>query len=150
MRWQPHVTVAAIIEHDDRFLLVKENINKQIVYNQPAGHWEDNETLIDAVKRETLEETGWHFEPSHLVGIYQWQLPDRSKTYLRFAFCGERIKHDTDRLLDKVIVEALWLTLDEIKQLQTQLRSPQVLNCIEDYLSGTRQDMGLLKTVSNR
>lgn len=149
MRWQPYVTVAAVIEDQGRFLLVKEKINNEIVYNQPAGHWEENETLIEAAQRETLEETGWHFRPRFLLGIYQWQLPDQSKTYLRFAFAGDKLQHEANRTLDKEIIETVWLYPEEIKQLGTQLRSPQVLLCIEDYLSGQNHSLEMMITVNN-
>ena len=59
MIWKPRVTVAALIENEGRFLLVQELISGRSVYNQPAGHLEDGETLIEAVIRETREETAW-------------------------------------------------------------------------------------------
>jgi len=88
MKWEPHITVAAVIERDDTFLLVEEMVEGTAVVNQPAGHWEPGETLIEAAQRETLEETGWEFYPTALVGIYQWQHPRKDETFLRFTFCG--------------------------------------------------------------
>ena len=58
MVWKPHVTVAAVVERDGRFLLVEEHTSNGLQFNQPAGHLEENESLIDAVKREAFEETG--------------------------------------------------------------------------------------------
>lgn len=137
MRWQPHVTVAAIIEKDDKFLLVEENIDGKIMLNQPAGHWENNETLVEAVIRETLEETAWHFSPENLIGIYQWKHPTRSdETYLRFAFSGSLIKFEESRKLDEPIIRTIWLDYETLQSNQAIHRSPQLLLCVEDYLSG--------------
>ena len=73
----PHITVAAVIEKDGKYLMVKEVTNDLVVFNQPAGHWEVDETLIDAAIRETQEETAWGFIPDSLVGIYRWKHPER-------------------------------------------------------------------------
>ncbi len=69
MVWKPHATVAAIIERDNKFLMVEEFVNKKRVFNQPAGHLDPDESLIDAVIRETLEETAWNFTPEAITGI---------------------------------------------------------------------------------
>jgi 8-oxo-dGTP pyrophosphatase MutT (NUDIX family) len=131
--WKPHVTVAAIIEQQGRFLLVKEIIEGQEVYNQPAGHLEPNETLQQAVTREVLEETAHPFEPLSLVGVYRF-VPGADKTYLRFEFSGT-VFTPLNQPLDREIVSAEWLDLEQIKQLQDQHRSPMVLQCILDYLN---------------
>jgi len=139
IRWTPHVTVAAIIEQDDKFLLVEENINDQLLLNQPAGHWENNETLVEAVIRETLEETAWHFSPEFLIGIYQWQLPSNTKeTYLRFAFSGTIDQFEKERELDSPIVRTIWQDYGTLLQTKKRHRSPQLLLCIDDYLKGNR------------
>lgn len=131
--WKPHVTVAAICEQENRFLLVKECVNGQIVFNQPAGHLDPNETLEQAVIRETMEETAYTFLPSSLVGVYRYQPEHTHATYLRFAYAGKTAeKHD--RPLDKDIIEARWMSLDEIRQNRAMHRSPMVLQCILDYL----------------
>ena len=94
MTWKPHTTVAAIIERDNKFLMVEEKVQGMIVYNQPAGHLEPNESLYDAVIRETREETAWGFTPEALIGIYLWEQPDRNRSFMRFAFCGKCYDHD--------------------------------------------------------
>ena len=86
MVWTPRVTVAAIAEREGRFLLVEERADAGIVLNQPAGHLEEGEDLLAAVRREALEETGWHFEPEGLVGIYLYRKPHPARTYLRLSF----------------------------------------------------------------
>jgi len=144
MVWKPHVTVAAIIEDDSRFLLVQERISGKSVYNQPAGHLEDGETLIDAVIRETREETAREFQPESLIGIYQWRHPEKGKTFIRVAFSGKTLQHDSDSELDACIEGTLWLTPDEIRKRHDRLRSPMVLRSVEDYLAGFRYPLTLL------
>ncbi len=144
MIWKPNVTVAAVIEHEGKFLLVEENTSEGVQFNQPAGHLEPNESLLNAVARETLEETAYHFKPESLLGIYRWTHPRKGVTYLRFAFIGSVTQHEADRVLDKGIIRAAWLSLDEIRGMEAQFRSPLVLNCIEDYLAGKRYPLDIL------
>ena len=147
MIWTPHVTVAAIIEQDGRFLLVQERESGRAVLNQPAGHLEDGESLITAVIRETLEETGWHFQPEAVIGMYRWRHPVKSITYLRATFTGSALSHDTDRTLDEGIEDTLWLSVGEIRRQSEMLRSPLVLKSIEDYLAGARYPLSVLADI---
>jgi len=124
--------------------MVQELISGRSVYNQPAGHLEDGETLIDAVIRETREETAWEFEPESLVGIYQWRHPEKQKTFIRTTFSGKGLQHDPGSELDACIEQTLWLTVDEIRNQHDRLRSPMVLQSIEDYLAGCRYPLTLL------
>jgi ADP-ribose pyrophosphatase YjhB (NUDIX family) len=145
MIWKPNVVVAAIVERDGKFLLVEEEADGKIVLNQPAGHLDEGETLLHAVVRETLEETAWHFQPEALLGIYRWPNPARGVTYLRFAFTGHVTGHEPARTLDHGIVQAVWLTPDEIRAQRARHRSPQVERCINDYLAGQRYPLDVLK-----
>ena len=142
-----HVTVAAIIEENERFLLVEESIQGQVVYNQPAGHLEDDETLIEAVVRETLEETAWQFVPQYLTGLYQWTQTESRQTFMRICFAGRHLHHEKDRPLDKEIIRTVWLDRQEVETRQDRLRSPLVLACIDDYLQGQRYPLDLIKHV---
>lgn len=144
MIWKPHVTVAAVVEQGGRFLIVEEEADGAIVYNQPAGHLDEGESLTAAVVRETLEETGWRFTPTELVGIYRWKNPTSGITYLRACFTGRCEHHDPERPLDTGILRALWMTRDDLRQVAAQLRSPMVLRCIDDYLAGRRHPLDLL------
>lgn len=142
--WKPHVTVAAIIEKEGRFLLVEEDTPDGVLLNQPAGHLEPGESLLAAVRRETLEESAWHFEPQHLVGIYQWRPPAHDLTYLRFSFAGALLEHEPARTLDTGILGTHWLTAEEIALSRARHRSPLVYDCVRDYLSGVRYPLALL------
>ena len=148
MVWKPDVTVAAIIERSGRFLLVEERIRGRLVLNQPAGHLEDGEALLDAVIRETLEETAWQFTPEALLGIYQWRSA-RGHTTLRFAFTGSVHGYDAARPLDPPIVTTHWLAREEIAQRAARLRTPLVLRCVEDYLAGRRLPLDVLAAESD-
>lgn len=140
---RPRIVVAAVIERDGRFLLVEERSGDRIVYNQPAGHLEAGETLIEAVTRETREETAWGFRPTNLVGVYHWSSLESQVTYLRFCFSGECLDHDNALRLDEGILRACWFTYDEILERFEQHRSPLVLRCIDDYLAGKEYPLTL-------
>ncbi|MFT3904990.1 MAG: NUDIX hydrolase [Steroidobacteraceae bacterium] len=144
MVWKPEVTVAAIIEREQRFLVVEERINGRHVFNQPAGHVEDAESLVDAVRRETREETAWEFAPSALIGVYLWRHPHSGRSTLRFAFTGSVQDHDPGRPLDAPIIRTHWLSRSELQARDAQLRTPLVLRCIDDYLSGQRVPLAAL------
>lgn len=144
MRWKPNVTVAAIVEHDQKFLLVEENADDRIVFNQPAGHLEKDETLIEAVKREVLEETAWEFIPQFIVGIYMYPNQHSSISYLRVCFSGICNKHHPEQALDDGIIKAVWFNEEEIKHNRDKMRSPIVSDCINDYLSGKNFPLELL------
>lgn len=113
--------------------------------NQPAGHLESGESLIEAVIRETQEETAWQFKPTDLVGIYRWQHPVNNDTYIRYCFTGKAIQHDPNQLLDDDIHQALWLTQQQIMARQSDFRSPLVLDCLTDYFAGHHYPLTLLK-----
>jgi len=144
MIWKPHATVAAVLEKDGKFLLVEEHTPQGLLFNQPAGHWEPNETLAEGAVREVLEESAYDFEPESLIGIYRWHSTTSDTTYLRFAFCGRILAHHPERKLDKGIVRAVWMTLDEIRATQARHRSPLILRCVEDYLAGKRYPLELI------
>ena len=144
MQWKPNVTVAAIVEDNGRFLLVEEDADNHIVFNQPAGHLEKDESLINAIKREVLEETGWGFEPQALVGIYLYPNPRIDIVYLRFCFAGQGVRHDPSQSLDKGIIRAVWMSRAEIEANPEKMRSRMVLTCINDYLAGKRYPLELL------
>jgi 8-oxo-dGTP pyrophosphatase MutT (NUDIX family) len=138
MPLKPELTVAALAQASGRFLVVEERIKGRNVFNQPAGHVEDGETLLEAVVREAREETAWCFTPQALVGIYLWRHPGSARATLRFAFTGSVRDHDARQPLDRGILRTHWLDRSELIERGPQLRSPLVLRCIDDYLSGKR------------
>lgn len=147
MTWKPHATVAVIVEQDGRFLMVEERSAGAVVFNQPAGHVEEDESLFDAALRETLEETGYAVELQHFIGIYTFRAPRNGVTYYRFCFSGEAIERQTQELDDDIIA-AHWLDLDQIHARETSLRSPLVLACIEDYLHNRHYPLELIREFS--
>ena len=147
MAFRPDVTVAAIIERDGRFLVVEERAARRIVINQPAGHLERGESLVEAVVRETLEETAYALVPEALTGIYLWHHPAVDRTFLRVAFTGAVTGPDQARRLDRVIVRTAWMTREQLAARPNALRSPLVLRCIDDYLAGRRHPLSLLSAI---
>lgn len=145
--WKPHTTVAAIIERDRRFLLVEERAGGKQVYNQPAGHLDPDESLIEAAIRETSEETAWDFIPEYISGIYKWNQPQTKRCFIRVAFVGQCHNHQQEKALDDGIIQALWLSRDELSAQPQKLRIPMVLRCIDDYLAGKRYPLELLTDI---
>ena len=136
--WRPRVTVACVVADGARYLMVEEEVNGTLAYNQPAGHLEPDESLVQAAARETLEETGWTVRPTHLVGIHQWRSTEHGEGVVRFTFAAHALAHDPKRPLDNGIRRALWLTHSEIAALGRRLRSPLVLSSIDAWLAGQR------------
>jgi 8-oxo-dGTP pyrophosphatase MutT (NUDIX family) len=149
-RWKPSVTVAAIIERDGRYLLVEEHTADGLRLNNPAGHLDPGESLVDGAAREALEETAHPFVPQALVGIYlsRFVRPERDEdvTYLRFAFTGTVGEAIAGQALDEPIVRTLWMTLDEVRASVDRHRSPLVLQCIEEHHAGRRLPLSVLST----
>lgn len=144
MIWTPHATVAVIVEDGDgRYLMVEEVSGGKVVFNQPAGHVEEDEAILDAVRREALEETGWDIEPVNFLGIYTYKAPANGVTYYRFCYAARARTRLTEDL-DDGIIAAHWLTLDEIRGLGSRLRSPLVLQCIEDYRNGRQYPLDVV------
>jgi 8-oxo-dGTP pyrophosphatase MutT (NUDIX family) len=143
--WTPHATVAALIERDGRYLMVREHTRHGIRLNQPAGHWEAGETLLEAVCREVLEESGYEFTPTALLGIYVSDKDDKSVTYLRMTFIGTLGDVPVHDELDDGIIEAVWLTADEVMAHSAMHRNPIVAQCLSDYINGQRLDLSLVK-----
>lgn len=145
MVWKPHVTVAAVIEKDGHFLLVEETTARGPAFNQPAGHLEEGEDLISAVKREVLEETAWEFEPEALIATQLWRRKPDAPSFVRFCFSGRAGNHNPQQPLDDGIIGTHWLSRNEIYAKRQQLRSPLVLTTVDEYLKGHRYPLTLLQ-----
>lgn len=146
--WKPHVVVAAVIEEGGRFLMVEEHTDEGLRFNQPAGHLEAGEALIDAVRREVFEETAHHFEPQALLGVYRLEQRIRQRTYLRFAFTGVVTGYDPTARLDQGILRAVWMTPEDIRAVAARHRSPLVARCLEDFEAGRRYPLDLVHDLS--
>ena len=144
-RWKPNVTVAAVVERDGRYLLVEEASPSGPVLNNPAGHLDPGETLLQAVVREVLEETARVFTPTHLVGAYLVPSARGDVTYLRFAFTGAVGEPAPGRALDSGILRTLWLTPAQIEAGRSRHRSPLLARCIADHQAGLRYPLELLR-----
>jgi NADH pyrophosphatase NudC (nudix superfamily) len=146
MVWKPHVTVAAIIEQNNQFLLVEEETSNGLAFNQPAGHLEAGEDIISAVKREVCEETAWQFEPKYIIAIQLWRKNPDLPSFLRVCFSGQAHSHNMEQALDDGIIATHWLSRDEIAAKEAQLRSPLVLISVDAYLAKEQYPLSLLKT----
>lgn len=146
MVWKPHVTVAAVIEKNKRFLLVEEETSSGLAFNQPAGHLEESEDLLTAVKREVKEETAWQFEPEYIISIQLWRRAPGSPSFLRVCFAGKCHSHTPRQPLDTGIIRTHWLNRYEMVAQQKKLLSPLVLKTVDQYLNGDHHDLNLLKS----
>ncbi len=142
--WQPDVTVATVVVREGRLLVVDEEVRGLRVLNQPAGHLEPDESVLEAALRETLEETAWHVRLTCFIGAYQWKAPETGRHYMRLAFGAEPDRHEPDRPLDTGIVAALWLSPDELAAQSARHRSPLVWKVVEDFLAGRRYPLDAL------
>jgi 8-oxo-dGTP pyrophosphatase MutT (NUDIX family) len=146
--WQPDVTVATIVVRDGRLLMVEERANGRTVLNQPAGHLEPEESLEHAALRETREETGWEVRLTAFVGAYQWKARETGRHYLRFAFAAQPVAHDPACVLDEGILQALWMSPDELQAAHARHRSPLVWQVVADFLAGRRHPLNLLQQIT--
>lgn len=145
-RFRPAVTVAALIEHGGRYLLVEEQTDDGLRLNNPAGHLEPGESPLDGVVREALEETARAFTPRALVGVYLARPNPAGPTYLRFAFCGDVGAPIAGQTLDHGIVRTLWMTAGEVAASRDRHRSPLVARCVADHAAGRRFPLDLVVT----
>lgn len=147
-RWKPNVTVSAVVERQQRYLLVEENTSDGLRLNTPAGHLDPAETPLQACAREVMEETGYEFQPNALVGIYMNRFmrtrTGADITYLRFAFTGDLGLYHATRQLDEGIVRAIWMSWEEVQATAYLHRSPVVVQSIADYRAGRRIDASII------
>ena len=144
MEWQPHVTVATVVEKNGKYLLVEERCNGELVFNQPAGHLDSGETLAEAAVRETFEETGWHVQLQGVVGVALYTSPHNQVTYHRTTFFATAVAQDSEQALDEGIEQAVWMSYDDILANRDRMRSHLVIKCIEQYQQGHRYPIDLV------
>ena len=143
-RFTPHATVATIVEHDGKFLLVEEFSQGRRVLNQPAGHLEPNESLLEAAIRETLEETCWEVALTGYLGVTIVNAAN-GVCYLRHSFAAQRLKFCDTATRDSSILDTHWLTRDEIASASTDLRHAVVLDIVDQYLENGAVPLNLVR-----
>lgn len=146
---KPNITMACVVHCKGKFLFVEEFEYGKMTLNQPAGHLEQNETILQGAQRELFEETGIQAEMQHLLKIYQWHAPRSKVDYLRFVFSVELDDWAEIKPSDPDIAGGCWLSLEEfhhyIQQEGQAARNPLVLQAVEDYLSGKTYPIGILE-----
>lgn len=145
--WYPNVTVAAIIEHHGRFVIVHDKTKNGIKINQPAGHLDPNESLFEAIIREVKEEAGLDFIPEKLVGIYTMPA-NENITYIRFCFKGTLKDYNQEprpSVNDLDVVEAKWYSYEEIMNMKDKHRSQVVEQCLIDYMNGHEHPLDIIR-----
>ena len=139
---EPEAQVLILVPEINLTPQLEENVRGRRVLNQPAGHLDAGESLQQAAVRETLEETGWHVELTHFLGVQQWT--SGTLHFVRFAFAAAMRSHEPQRPLDAGILGTTWLTRDEIAA-APNLRSPMVLANVDDWLAGVRLPLDTLR-----
>lgn len=142
----PRITVATVVARGNQLLFVEEESAEGLVLNQPAGHLESGESLLEAAVRETLEESAWAVHLTHLIGIYQWHTPD-GRDYVRVGFAAQPLHHHPERELDAGIHRALWLTPAGMRAERERLRSPMVERLVDDWLAGARYPLAMARVI---
>lgn len=143
----PRVTVATLVARDGALLFVEEESTQGLVLNQPAGHLDPGESLLQAAIRETREESAWEVHLTHLIGIYQWR--NRSGLdFVRIGFAAEPLSHDPAQPLDTGIRRCLWLTPSQMRAERARLRSPLVETLVDDWLAGARYPLSMLHALA--
>ncbi|MCK9260362.1 MAG: NUDIX hydrolase [Azoarcus sp.] len=143
------IIAAAVIERNGRFLLIEERVDNQLRLNQPAGRLEAHESPAEGAVRECMEESGYSFLPTHLVGIYAYHDPRSDALYLRLAYTGALFIPHAEPLQpqDPGIHAVHWMTREEVEAHQPRHRSPLVLRSIEDYSRGVRYRLDVVSTL---
>ncbi|UKH24072.1 NUDIX hydrolase [Actinobacillus pleuropneumoniae] len=146
---KPNITLACVVHCKGKFLFVEEIEYGKRTLNQPAGHLETNETLLEGASRELFEETGIRAQMQHLIKIYQWHAPRSQTDYLRFVFAVELDDFVPIAPQDSDITQGFWLSLEEFKHFIQQdgqcERNPLVTQSLEDYLSGESYPLDVLR-----
>ena len=144
--WYAHVTVASVIERDGEYLMVEERdkTSGELVFNQPAGHLEENETLAQAALRETMEETGWQVALQGVLGVALYTAPTNGFTYYRTTFIADPIIFDETSVIDPDIHHVHWMDYQAIQRNSARMRSPLVIDAIERHRSGKSFPLDLI------
>ncbi|MBP6123248.1 MULTISPECIES: NUDIX domain-containing protein [Providencia] len=142
--FRPNITVATIVHAQEKFLVVEEWVNGKPTWNQPAGHLEANEGLLQAAERELFEETGIHATPQKLLKIHQWIAPDNTP-FIRFLFSLELPAPCETSPQDSDITCCHWVSAQDILE-SNNLRSPLVAQSILCFQENITYPLDMLST----
>lgn len=144
--------VGGLLEKDGNFLLVRESQRKEPddgKWSQPAGWIDVGEDPIAAGKREVEEETGFSFNPTHVLGIYSLVRKDIESQLngtphaIKIIFIGDIFGKSTQ--LHDDVTETKWFTPEEIFSMDNKnLRDLDIKQMVKDYLSGQKYPLELL------
>jgi phosphatase NudJ len=122
-----------VVRLGHRFLLVHERKHAQLYY-LPAGRVEPGERLVDAARRETLEETGVPIELTGILRIEHSAIPEGA-VRCRVFFLGHPCDDTPPKSQpDEDTLGACWVALDELDRYP--LRGPEVRDIFEYVASG--------------
>jgi ADP-ribose pyrophosphatase YjhB (NUDIX family) len=115
---KPHrIAAGGIIFKGNAVLLVKyrEEDNEGTYWVGPGGALEDHENIVQAIVRETKEETGVTVEPKRVVAIEDLMCSrfKMIKVWMVCEFVAGEV-HKTGEADKEGIIEAAWLTRDQL------------------------------------
>ena len=139
------IIVGEIIKNsDNKYLFVRERKEGFYgMYNLPAGKLEENELLLDGAKREIKEETGYTVD---IKGIVQIGDAEMFKSFI--FLCG--IDSNQEYYNSEELLSVEWLSLEEIKNIKDQLRSPELtLDAIKNVEDKKVCSLDIIKQLIN-
>lgn len=106
-----------LMDEKDRIYLIKEEDKYRISlgrWNLPGGSVDNSESLLDSVKRETKEETGYDVKVDSLLGCYKCKKGENSWIYVVFK---AKVIGEIGRKTDPGVKQGKWFTIEEFLKL---------------------------------
>ena len=141
--------VGAIIERDGKILLIKEAESYASgKWSHPAGWINVGENPIVAAEREVIEETGFQFTATNILGIYSLVKIKTEGGFtrhpLKIIFIG-KISDKEIKKLESDVTETKWFTPEEIERMDADtLRDLDIKIMIKDYFEGKKYPLELI------
>ncbi len=122
-------------------LLVVELENNGRYYTLPGGKQEPNELMLDALKREMLEETGYDVNPIELLFIRETFEEDGETHRVEFMVLCEIVAEVSDNKFqyDEYQVGTKWINIDNISE--EPLYPVELRKLIKNFYLGKRGDV---------